>query len=58
LQPTPLRVDKIAAILRVRISYKVISIYQGGAAEWQAVVHLSGAIRAQWSEGWDTEDVI
>jgi hypothetical protein len=37
LQPTPLRVDKIVPILRVRISYNVFSIYWRGAAERQTV---------------------
>jgi hypothetical protein len=37
MQPTPLRVDKIGAILRVRISYNVISIHRCGAADGQAV---------------------
>ena len=40
LQLTPLRVDKIGAILRVGISKKGFSIYGGGAAEWQAVSPL------------------
>jgi hypothetical protein len=37
LQLTPLRGHKIGAILCASISYNHISIYQGGAAEWQAV---------------------
>jgi hypothetical protein len=37
LQPTPLRVDKIGAILRVRIGENAFSIYRRGAAEWQVV---------------------
>jgi hypothetical protein len=36
-QPTPLRVDKIGAILRARIGYNAIAIYRCGAAEWQTV---------------------
>jgi hypothetical protein len=37
LQLTPLRVDKIGAILHATIRYDVVSIYWCGAAEWHAV---------------------
>jgi hypothetical protein len=33
----PLRVNKIAAILIVRIGYNAPSIYRCGTAEWQPV---------------------
>jgi len=38
LQPTPLRVNKIGAILRVGISENDISIYRRGTAEWHPVI--------------------
>jgi hypothetical protein len=44
LQLTPLRVDKIGAILHATIRYDVVSIYWCGAAEWHAV-ELSAARR-------------
>jgi hypothetical protein len=37
LPPDALRVNKVGAILRARISYKDISIYQCGAGEAQGV---------------------
>ena len=43
MQPTPLRVDEIAAILRARISYNAISIYRCGAADGQSVGPLTHA---------------
>jgi hypothetical protein len=37
LELTPLRGPKIAAILKSRIGSNAISIYSGGAAQWQGV---------------------
>jgi len=37
MHPTPLRVDKIGAILRIGISKNAISIYPCGAGDGQAV---------------------
>ena len=33
----PLRVNKIGAILAVRIGYTILAIYRCGTAEWQPV---------------------
>jgi hypothetical protein len=42
----PLRVNKIGAILAVRIGYNALAIYQCGTAEWQSVGRLSVAQKA------------
>jgi hypothetical protein len=41
LQPTPLRVERDRAVLKVRFGYMLVSIYQGGAVKRQAVRRCS-----------------
>jgi hypothetical protein len=43
MHPTPLRVDKIVAILKLAFGPTVLLVYHGGAADGQAVGRRMGA---------------